>query len=204
MDAREAGLRQMLTFDTDMRMIAAASGVMQRAVTGANRAVQSGGRLTTVFPQTKLGGQLEQVAKVRQVRSQLGMSRQRFFWGMGGFDNHIDQMSNHDVYRVGIWADGQPVIESRQRTRRGCHHFVLGREGERRAVVWDVSEARTERAGRWWEPVALDPDVVTGALCRDFCIVVRGGRGGQAERVPEPDELLGTNGEHRFSANLRS
>ena len=53
MDAREAGLQQMLTFDADIKMIAAASGVMQRAVTGAqeiNRALLSGGALTTVFP----------------------------------------------------------------------------------------------------------------------------------------------------------
>ena len=55
MDAREA----------DIQMIVAASGVIQRAVTGAqeiNRALLSGGTLTTVFPRTNLGHQLEQVA----------------------------------------------------------------------------------------------------------------------------------------------
>ena len=82
MDAREAGLQQVLTFDADMKMIAAASGVMQRAVSGAkeiNRALRSGGALTTVFPQTNLGRQLEQVAKAMQMRSQLGTNRQILF-----------------------------------------------------------------------------------------------------------------------------
>jgi uncharacterized protein (DUF1501 family) len=99
MDAREAGLQQVLTFDTGMQMVAAASGVMQRAITGAqeiNRALQSGSALTTVFPQTNLGRQLEQVAKVIQVRQALGMNRQIFFCGMGGFDTHSDQLPNHD------------------------------------------------------------------------------------------------------------
>ena len=72
----------MLTFDTSMQMIAAASGVMQRAMTGAheiNRALLSGGALTTVFPQTNLDRQLEQVAKAMQVLSPLGTNRQILF-----------------------------------------------------------------------------------------------------------------------------
>ena len=157
MDAREAGLQQVLTFDTGMQMIAAASGVMQRAVTGAqeiNRALQSGGALTTVFPQTNLGRQLEQVAKVMQVRSQLGMNRQIFFCGMGGFDNHSDQLPSHDnlmgqidaavqafytatgelgvVDNVTTFTEsefgrtGNPSSSNGSDHAWGSHHFVLG------------------------------------------------------------------------------
>ena len=78
MDAREAGLQQVLIFDTDIQMIAAPSGVKQRGVTGAqenNAPYKSGGALSTVFPQTNLDRQLEQQAKVFQVHSQLGMNR---------------------------------------------------------------------------------------------------------------------------------
>lgn len=99
MNAREAGLQQVLTFDTGMQMIGAASGVMASAVRGAqeiNAALAAGTPLTTVFPQTGLGRQLQQVATVMRVRQALGMNRQIFFCGMGGFDNHSDQLPAHD------------------------------------------------------------------------------------------------------------
>lgn len=99
MNAREAGLQQLLTFDTGMQMIGAASGVMASAVRGAqeiNAALASGTPLTTVFPQTGLGRQLQQVATVMRVRGALGMNKQIFFCGMGGFDNHSDQLPTHD------------------------------------------------------------------------------------------------------------
>ena len=99
MNAREAGLQQLLTFDTGMQMIGAASGVMASAVKGAqeiNAALASGTPLTTVFPQTGLGRQLQQVATVMRVRQALGMNKQIFFCGMGGFDNHSDQLPAHD------------------------------------------------------------------------------------------------------------
>jgi uncharacterized protein (DUF1501 family) len=99
MNAREEGLQQLLTFDTGMQMIGAASGVMASAVKGAreiNAALASGAPLTTVFPQTGLGRQLQQVATVMRVRQALGMNKQIFFCGMGGFDNHSDQLPAHD------------------------------------------------------------------------------------------------------------
>ena len=99
MNAREAGLQQLLTFDTGMQMIGAASGVMARAVQGAqeiNAALGAGTALATVFPGTSLGRQLQQVATVMRVRQALGMNRQIFFCGMGGFDNHSDQLGAHD------------------------------------------------------------------------------------------------------------
>lgn len=99
MNAREAGLQQILTFDTGMQMIGAASGVMNNAVAGSiaiNQALASGTPIATVFPQSGLGNQLRQVAQVIRVRAALGMSRQIFFCGMGGFDNHSDLLPSHD------------------------------------------------------------------------------------------------------------
>jgi len=99
MNAREAGLQQLLTFDTGMQMIGAASGVMTRAVSAAqaiNAALAGGTPLTTVFPNTGLAQQLRQVASVIRVRAALGMNRQIFFCGMGGFDNHSDLLPSHD------------------------------------------------------------------------------------------------------------
>ena len=96
MNRREVGLRQ---FDTGMQMTRAASGIMARRGTGAqdiNAALNGGTPLTTVFPQTALGRQLQQVATVMRVRQALGMNKRIFFRGMGGFDNHRDQLPAHD------------------------------------------------------------------------------------------------------------
>lgn len=50
--------------------------------------------LTTVFPNTSLGNQLQQVAKLIKLAtadSSLGLSRQIFFCSLGGFDTHFNQ-----------------------------------------------------------------------------------------------------------------
>jgi uncharacterized protein (DUF1501 family) len=44
------------------------------------------------FPDSSLGGQLRQVANLINVRNTLGMKRQVFFVGLGGFDTHDDQI----------------------------------------------------------------------------------------------------------------
>jgi uncharacterized protein (DUF1501 family) len=49
-----------------------------------------------VFPNTGLGQQLAQVAKVIQVRGALGMDRQIFFASIGGFDTHTDLIQDQD------------------------------------------------------------------------------------------------------------
>ena len=51
--------------------------------------------LTTVFPSSSLGRQLENVAKIIQARNTLGMRRQVFFCETGGFDTHSDQLPRH-------------------------------------------------------------------------------------------------------------
>jgi uncharacterized protein (DUF1501 family) len=51
--------------------------------------------LATVFPNTSLGSQLRQVARLIQARSALDMRRQVFFVGLGGFDTHDLQLPEH-------------------------------------------------------------------------------------------------------------
>jgi uncharacterized protein (DUF1501 family) len=51
--------------------------------------------LTAVFPNTTLGNQLKQVAKLMKFRTQLNMSRQVFYVQLGGFDTHTNQLTNH-------------------------------------------------------------------------------------------------------------
>jgi uncharacterized protein (DUF1501 family) len=47
--------------------------------------------LVTQFPNTGLGNQLKQIAKLISLRAQLGVSRQIFFVSLGGFDTHTGQ-----------------------------------------------------------------------------------------------------------------
>jgi uncharacterized protein (DUF1501 family) len=51
--------------------------------------------LSTVFPATSLGQQLQMIAKMIQAAPQFGLNRQVFFASLGGFDLHSDQLAAH-------------------------------------------------------------------------------------------------------------
>jgi uncharacterized protein (DUF1501 family) len=52
--------------------------------------------LTTQFPTTSIGQQLQQVAQIIQAQSYLGMRRQIFFCSLGGFDTHTGEIAAHN------------------------------------------------------------------------------------------------------------
>jgi len=98
MDARLASLQRVLTFDTGLQLVSAANGVLADSIRSSqeiNAALGSAPALPVAFPQTGLGNQLAQVARIISVRGALGMNRQIFFAGMGGFDNHENLLSSH-------------------------------------------------------------------------------------------------------------
>ncbi len=97
-NARIASLQKVLTFDTGLQMIGSANGVLGNAIKSAqeiNGALASAPALPVVFPASGLGSQLSQVARIISVKGALGMNRQIFFAGMGGFDNHEDLVNKH-------------------------------------------------------------------------------------------------------------
>ena len=84
------------TIDRSAALIAAASDVTQQAV-DISAAVQVVPSLTTVFPDSYLGQQLLQVAKIiklNQTSSQLNLNRQIFYVEQGGYDTHQDQATD--------------------------------------------------------------------------------------------------------------
>jgi uncharacterized protein (DUF1501 family) len=98
MNARVASLQRLLTFDTGLKLVSAANGVLADSFKSAqeiNAALASAPALPVTFPNTGLGQQLAQVAQIMSVRGALGMNRQIFFAGMGGFDNHEDLINKH-------------------------------------------------------------------------------------------------------------
>ena len=80
-------------------MIAAGNGILANALKASqevNAALNGAAPLTTVFPNSGIGNQLGQVAKIIQVRAALGANRQIFFCGMGGFDTHTNLLPDQD------------------------------------------------------------------------------------------------------------
>ena len=94
--ARFLALQQLLTFDTGVSLVQAASTVtgqaIQEGVVLAN-ALKNIPAIQTVFPaKSGIASQLKQVAQVIAARSALSINRQIFFCSIGGFDTHSDQL----------------------------------------------------------------------------------------------------------------
>jgi len=93
--ARFLATQQLLTFDNGLSLVQSANSVTSQAVQYSvvlADALKNVAPLQTVFPNSYLGQQLQQVAQVIATRSALGMGRQIFFCSYGGFDTHSDQL----------------------------------------------------------------------------------------------------------------
>jgi uncharacterized protein (DUF1501 family) len=76
-------------------LVTAADSITLSAVNNS-AALSTNPTLTTVFPTTGLGNQLQQVAKLIKLNStspSLGLTRQIFFCSIGGFDTHTVQLT---------------------------------------------------------------------------------------------------------------
>ena len=94
--SRMAALQNLLTFDTGVSLIQAASSTTTNALQDSKAladALAARPAMATVFPNTGLGNQLKQVAQIISVRGALGLQRQIFFVSIGGFDTHSDQLT---------------------------------------------------------------------------------------------------------------
>ena len=98
--ARLSALQSLLTFDNGLSVIQAASTTTGNAIQNGQTlaaALATGTPLATQFPQNSyFASQLQQVAKIIQVRGALGLQRQIFFASMGGFDTHSGQLAQQD------------------------------------------------------------------------------------------------------------
>lgn len=95
--ARVRALSEILNIDAGVTLVQASNRVRQDAAT-LGQALRSGAGaapLNTVFPGTSLGAQLQQVARIIQMRGTMGVRRQVFFCQLGGFDTHSNQSWTH-------------------------------------------------------------------------------------------------------------
>jgi uncharacterized protein (DUF1501 family) len=79
--------------DLSSEVIAAASHVTDQAMT-VNGALQTFQEITVTFPNTNIGNQLKQVARLIKKRGDLNINRQIFFVQLPGFDTHNLQLTN--------------------------------------------------------------------------------------------------------------
>lgn len=79
--------------------------VQRRAIEAADTvstAIEGGPPISTAFPQSQLGTQLQTVARLIAVQDELQMQRQIFFVATGGFDSHDDQNQNQPGLLGGV------------------------------------------------------------------------------------------------------
>ncbi|HEY1757404.1 MAG TPA: DUF1501 domain-containing protein [Bryobacteraceae bacterium] len=94
-DPGSVALQNMLSLSSGVTLIQAAQSSLKDAISVAqavNTAVAGSASLGVTFANTDIGTQLAQVAKLIQVRSALGASRQIFFCSQGGYDTHSNQL----------------------------------------------------------------------------------------------------------------
>lgn len=95
--SRLASFNEMRTFDLNFKLIKAASDTRSSSIQTDNALSTVNPVLTTVFPNTSLGRQLLQVARLIKASTDpvagINMKRQIFFVQIGGFDTHSAQLT---------------------------------------------------------------------------------------------------------------
>lgn len=90
-NARLASLNQGFDLDASYELIQAANQINKQAIQ-ISRSLENSSEVTTPFPNTELGNQLKQIARLIKNRTPLNMNRQIFFCTLGGFDTHTSQL----------------------------------------------------------------------------------------------------------------
>lgn len=98
-NARLAAFNQLRTQELSQELIAAASNITNSAMQ-ANAVFQVSQEVTAPFPNTSIGLQLKQVARIIKKRTDLSVNRQIFYCQLGGFDTHNGQLNNQNTLLV--------------------------------------------------------------------------------------------------------
>ena len=109
--ARGAALQQLLSFGSGLQLVQAANAITQSGISidaALSTATAGAPALQTTFPATTLGAQLQQIAQIIQVRSQLGVTRQIFFVSQGLFDTHSGQLDS----QTGLFPQVSQAIDA--------------------------------------------------------------------------------------------
>lgn len=103
--ARNDAVQQLLELPSGVVLVQEAKSIFNDAVEVGRRveaALGDDAPLATDFPDSGLGRQLNQVARLIRARNALGMRRQIFFCSTGGYDTHSEQAGRHDNLLSGL------------------------------------------------------------------------------------------------------
>jgi len=90
-NARFAALSQAMALDGGQELVAA-SNSFQRQALEISQALNSTSEVTVAFPNTEVGNQLKQIARMIKSRTILGVNRQIFYCRIDGWDTHNGQL----------------------------------------------------------------------------------------------------------------
>lgn len=85
--AQYAAFNALRNQDLSSELVAAASHITNQAIT-VNSSLQTSQEVTVSFPNSNIGNQLKQVARLIKKRTDLNVNRQVFFCQIDGFDTH--------------------------------------------------------------------------------------------------------------------
>lgn len=91
-NARLAALETQLDIEQGHDLVHASNEVHREAIR-ISRSLNDTVEVTVAFPNTELGNQLKQVARMIKARNTLHMNRQIFFCSIDGFDTHTGQIA---------------------------------------------------------------------------------------------------------------
>lgn len=89
---RRLAMQRIRNEDLDKTLVQSAGFLTQQAI-NVSEQLSTDPTLTVTFPNTSLGNQLKQVAKLMKFRTALNMSRQIFYVQLNGFDTHGSQLT---------------------------------------------------------------------------------------------------------------
>ncbi|MET0752330.1 MAG: DUF1501 domain-containing protein [Pyrinomonadaceae bacterium] len=94
--ARRTAMNNARQQDLSYTLVQNASLITQEAI-NVSQQLTTDPTVTAAFPDTTIGNQLKQVAKLIKSRTLLNMSRQIFFVQLSSFDFHSNQIGQHDT-----------------------------------------------------------------------------------------------------------
>ena len=95
-NARLDALQAALNTDLDNDIVNASNDVHREAIR-ISRTLNDGSEVVTAFPNTDIGNQLKQIARLIKSRTALHMNRQIFFCTLDGFDTHTQQVGTQQL-----------------------------------------------------------------------------------------------------------
>jgi uncharacterized protein (DUF1501 family) len=95
-NARFEALNAAISLDPNQELITA-SNQIHRVALDISRSLNNNSEVTVPFPNSNIGNQLKQVARMIKTRSVLGVNRQIFFCTLSGFDTHSTQLNDQNL-----------------------------------------------------------------------------------------------------------